>query len=105
LANGRIEEKVCFTSQPEQNFVYELVKSAVGNVSAIFKDRKITVFVPLRIAENWATSEEVGFEARHRIDDQTELKILVEKDFAFLKPKLEDDSDNYPHPLKSAVKI
>ena len=102
--HGQVEGQVCF-GQMAQNLGYELVKSAVENVSAVFKDGKITVFVPQAIAENWTTSETVGFEGFQKIDDRNELKILVEKDFAFFKPKMEDDSDNFPHPLKSAVKV
>lgn len=104
-ADGRIEAKICFGGKAAQNLGYELVKSAVKNVSAVFKDGKITVLVPDAIAETWTTGETVGFEAFQTIDAETELRILVEKDFAFFKPKLEEDSDNYPHPLKSAIKI
>ena len=47
----------------------------------------------------WADSEQVSIEAVQTIDDGSELKILVEKDFACLTPREgEDESDLFPHP-------
>ena len=102
--NGRIEERTRFGGQESPAFVCELVKSAAENVSAVFKNGKLTIFIPRAIAEKWVNSDDVGFVGFQEIDGETRLKILVEKDFAFLKPKLEDDSENYPHPLKTAVR-
>lgn len=104
-ANGRIEAKVRFAVSPAHELIFELTKSPVERVSAEFANGKITVFVPAAVAENWVHGDDVGFEDFQKIDEQPDLRILVEKDFAFLKPKLEDDSDNFPHPLKSAAKI
>jgi hypothetical protein len=49
----------------------------------------------------WATSEQVSIEANEALDDGDSLKILVEKDFACLAPREdEDETDMYPHPLE-----
>lgn len=77
---GKIEEKICFGNKPEQNIIYGLEKSAVTELAATFADNKITVFIPSKIAENWVESNEVGFESWQKIDEETGLKILVEKD-------------------------
>lgn len=59
----------------------------------------ITVGVPRAIAEEWVGSEEVSISGSQRLDEQTLLKFLIEKDFVCLNAHNdEDQSDRYPHP-------
>ena len=48
-----------------------------------------------------ASTEQVSIAANEALDDGDSLKILVERDFACLAPREdEDESDMFPHPLE-----
>ncbi len=98
-SDGFVKEVVDFGKQENANFVYVLEKSSLENIKASFDDGKLTVSVPQMIADQWFNSEEVGFEGT-----DGNLHVLVEKDFACLKPREgEDESDNFPHPKPKEV--
>lgn len=97
--NGRVSDEICFGVSPSDNLIYSLEKSSDKLVNAVFLNSEITVFVPPKIAKNWVETDEIGFEAEQVFNDDSNLKILVEKDFVCLKPRdNEDESDNYSHP-------
>ncbi|MBK9215184.1 MAG: hypothetical protein IPM59_06235 [Chloracidobacterium sp.] len=75
--------------------VYKLKKdAAAASPSAVFSDGMITVSVPPSAADQWAGSDDVGIEA-----DAEGTKIAIEKDFACLTPRPDEDTpDHYPHP-------
>ena len=53
----------------------------------------------LRVA-GWADTDEVSILAEQRLDEDRTLRILIEKDFACLKPRdAVQDADTFPHPL------
>lgn len=52
------------------------------------------MFVPAFMAEEWVTTDCVGYE---KCDGP--LYLLIEKDFKCLDNVAEDQSDNYPNPL------
>jgi len=90
-ASGIIEEVVRFN---QQNFSYSLEKVFGRKLTASFENGKITVSVPIETANQWTDSEEISLEG-----NDGELRLLIEKDFACLKPrKGEDESNNFPHP-------
>ena len=91
LANGYVEELIDFG---DQTLTYALQKHGLNNLSAIFENNKITLFMPEPMADDWASTEKVGFEYQ-----EDELLLLVEKDFKCLDNVAEDQSDNYPNPL------
>lgn len=96
---GKIEEKVKFGPLPQDEFCYRIEKTSGHDISGSFIDGRITVYVPEGLANQWVESEQVGVEGRQGLDDQTELYILIEKDFVCrTAPEHEDQSDNYPHP-------
>lgn len=87
---GRVEDAIAFGPT---KLVYAL---ALGDqMGATFDGARIVVTLATKDGREWATSEgQVGIER----DDGT-LRILVEKDFACLKPREgEDDEDAYPNP-------
>lgn len=62
----------------------------------------VSVELPADFLSTWANSTVVGCEARQTIDENTELRILVEKDFKCLAPREdEDQSDAFANPLES----
>jgi len=94
-SNGYIDETICFGSQ---KLVYALQQSQVDELTADFNDQKIILYVPADIAEEWTTTDRVGFESNN-----SSLYLLIEKDFKCLDNVTEDQSDNYPNPLSSAL--
>lgn len=95
---GVIGDKVSFGLRVDE-FSYSLEKTTEDGFSACFSDGKIVVRVPASDADNWANSDDVSLSGTFRADEQTELKILIEKDFVCLNAHNdEDQSDRYPHP-------
>jgi len=89
--NGYIEETIDFGNQ---TLTYALQQNRLNNLSAIFEDNKITLFMPLTMVNEWILTDEVGFEYY-----ENGLHLLIEKDFKCLDNVAEDQSDNYPNPL------
>lgn len=92
-AQNQIGDSILFGSR---SLTYQLVRSEeYDQVGVDFDGSKITVQVPENVAQNWTDTELVGFENA----DQSEVRILVEKDFQCLhKRPGEDESDNFPNP-------
>jgi len=66
---------------------------------AAFRNNEITIRVPAAVLSEWANSQQVGIEAVQTIVEG-DLHILIEKDFACLKPRQgEDDADTFENPL------
>lgn len=101
IADGKLVETVEFGDEPNQFFSYQLLKSETAeSVSAEFNNGSISVFVPQNTADDWANGEQIGIASV----ENSKIKILVEKDFACLAPrKDEDESDNFPHPKTEKV--
>ena len=78
----------------DQTLIYSLQRASGTQISATFKDNQITVFMPAAMADEWTSTERVGFEGMYG-----HLHLLIEKDFKCLDDVAEDQSDNYPNPL------
>lgn len=94
---GSVQDAVNFGGG--RALVYRLSR-APGNqeLSATYNADVIEVRVPEAAARQWCSTDLVtlsGTQSR----DGVELRLVVEKDFACLKPREgEDESDNFPHP-------
>jgi len=96
IKDGRLEERTEFG---HQTLSYVLQTTTDYDLSATFKDNRITLFVPHTMIDKLANTDEVGFES-----GQGKLFLLVEKDFTCLDNVAEDQSDNYPNPLAEKLK-
>ncbi|MBP7415652.1 MAG: hypothetical protein WBC19_12335 [Pyrinomonadaceae bacterium] len=95
---GTIGDKVQFGLK-EKEFGYLLEKATENRFSATFIDGTIVVGVPASEADHWVNTDEVSLAGTFMADEQTEIKILIEKDFVCLNAHNdEDQSDRYPHP-------
>ncbi len=96
---GSYEEVTEFGSK---RLVYALMaKEGIQDLEADYIEDTITVYVPWKELENWATNNRVGFSNSVDWNDTTKLSLLVEKDFTCLDNTIEDQSDNYPNPRLS----
>ncbi len=99
---GKVIEQTCFGDN-----VFQYTLEADATVTAIRADlaaNLIRIRIPEAQAKIWANSEEVGLYAEQP-SKSGPLKILIEKDFACIKPRTsaqwEDDSDAFPNPNPS----
>lgn len=101
---GLAEEAIMFGPEPAQSFSYKLKSTDSERMRAEFEGSGITVFVPKIEADAWAGTPKVGMEGSQTVDADRTLFILIEKDFACLKPRAgEEDADAFPHPLSDAA--
>jgi hypothetical protein len=92
---GYIEETIYFGSQ---KLIYALQRYQEDELTADFNGQQIVLYVPGYMANEWTTTDRVGFE-----NNNGALYLLIEKDFKCLDNVEEDQSDNYPNPLSSAI--
>lgn len=97
--DGRVEDAIWFGGD-EHRLKYTITSSEdCENVTSKFQNKEITILVPTNVVSEWANSEQVGIEGSQTIRDG-ELNILVEKDFACLKPRHgEEEADTFANPL------
>ena len=88
---GVVAEKVHIG---DETLTYVLQRFAGPALTATLKNNIITMNVPEAVADDWAATNQVGFECKGE-----PLYLLVEKDFTCLDNVEEDQSDNYPNPL------
>ena len=91
-----VEETVSLFPMP---FKYSLTARETMKIEPIFDGGNLAVVVPAHEAEAWAKGDAVGMET----EDGAEVKVLIEKDFACVKPRTgEDETDMFDHPDPSA---
>jgi hypothetical protein len=56
------------------------------------------VLVPQKTLSHWAAGDDEGFEADVRISDSETTRVTVQKDYACLKPRGEEDHDSFANP-------
>ena len=94
---GEVVESIGFGNAAQLD--YALRQSDSEEIRAQFGSNRIEVIIPKKIAENWTTTDQVGFENEVPINEEDSLSILVEKDFNCLKPRPnEDETDMFPNP-------
>ncbi|GAA3968383.1 DUF7009 family protein [Mucilaginibacter dorajii] len=89
--DGYLEETSCFGAQV---FKYALQRSKTNVLTAEFNDNTITMYMPAAMAIEWTSTDRVGYE-----NNNSQMYLLIEKDFKCLDNVAEDQSDNYPNPL------
>jgi len=86
-------------------FVYRLVADEnTASPAAEFFGNELVVRIPREKAIAWTNSDVVGLRGDQAADAGTVLRILVEKDFACVKPRPgEDDLDTFPNPARAGL--
>lgn len=97
--NGTIEESLDFGPPANRSLRFALKRDRnASETSATFDDGRIQVIVPDDEARAWAASDDVAIGGVQHSGDGAELRILVEKDFACLEPRGDEDADTFPNP-------
>jgi len=98
----KIIEEVQFSPQSTLNYKLQ-IQTGLDNIKADLSGNTIQVSLPQSTAVDWLNSDQVGLKATQEIGKNQFLKIVIEKDFACLTPRKEEDqSDLLPHPKKSS---
>jgi hypothetical protein len=94
---GVVEERVPFAA--DSMLVYRLrCDPHVREIRASYQGSVLEIRIPESAAQKWCTSELVTLSHSQPLPEGS-LKITLEKDFACLAPRSdEDESDNFPHP-------
>lgn len=96
---GKTGSCTAHTKIGNRAFTYKLqAKQEITELEAVFIADTITVFIPAKAQQNWAKSNQVGYNNNVEWTDDSKLSLLVEKDFTCLDNTMEDQSDNYPNP-------
>jgi len=94
---GFVEETLQIDRATGQKLTYKLQRDErAEQLTASFENNCLSIYMPTAMAIAWARSDQVGVEAPGMSDGPS---ILVEKDFACLKPRAGDeDTDSFPNP-------
>ena len=96
---GYLEEQTFFL---ENKFIYALQsRNDINEMSALFDQNKISIFVPSKLLVDWPQNDVIGFNSNMPLTTTDSLYILIEKDFICLDETTEDQSDNYENPNKT----
>lgn len=102
LETGRVQQTIRFGTSARQQLHYALQKADIPIINATYNDDEICVQIPRKMADDWASSNEVSLETHVPIDEEETLRILVEKDFQCIDArKGEDESDLFPNPSET----
>jgi len=96
-AHSVVEERVPFAAGVD--LVYRLRRDpAAREISASYEQGVVEIRVPEGAAREWCTTELVTLAHEQPLPVGV-LRITLEKDYACLAPRSdEDESDNFPHP-------
>jgi hypothetical protein len=96
---GKVSEALEFGHSSFDQVKFTLAETANEEISIQFVATEITVFVPKILADTWATTEIVGFDARVETGKSKTISILVEKDFMCMDGREEENAGSYRNPL------
>jgi hypothetical protein len=95
---GLVSAALNFPGGTVIDYVLESTPASV-RLSAQYAHNTIRVRVPESVAKEWADSDQVSISSEQNLDDVGVLTLLVEKDFACLSPREnEDESDMFVQP-------
>jgi hypothetical protein len=102
VASLALGETVIETTQIslESQLSFSLASSSVTAISTI--DQSIRIEISQALIDDWANSDHESI-SETVSNESSGLLLLVEKDFACLKPRI-DETDQFPNPLSAASK-
>lgn len=101
--SGIVTETLAFGNDDAKNLRFSLQRSDDATISVRFQHNHTVIYVPAPLAEEWTTTERVGFEAEVITEENRKIAILVEKDFMCMDGREEENEGSYPNPLLTAA--
>jgi hypothetical protein len=99
-----LEETIYFAPETSSKFTYALRQEASLSRSTVqHAGSKVTILIPGDQANAWGASDQVGITEDISLGLLGALTLLVEKDFACLDRREEENQDTFPNPNAGAV--
>ena len=95
---GVVTETLAFGEDDTDQIHFSLASTNAESIRVSFSHNHTTIYVPAPLAAEWTTTDRVGFEAVIVNEKSKTITLLVEKDFACMDGRLEDNEDTYPNP-------
>ena len=89
---------------PGKSLEFGICPRATDTVEISATTRGFFIVAPKDMLIRWAESNDEGFEAHVAISASETTHVLVQKDFACLKPRGEEDHDTFTHPDAGTLK-
>ena len=86
----------------ESGFAYG-IRLHDGELTLIGENGSMLVLLPETMAQTWGTGQEVGITGEVDFGNSN-TRILIEKDWNCLAPRVEDADDAFPHPRQGTDK-
>jgi hypothetical protein len=101
-----VEEKISLETGDNGTFRYILESTgAISTPRAVLTPRAVIVQVPPDTVKRWASTDKISIEGEQAVDNQTSLRILIEKDFACIDGTDEQNADTFPNPVIEERKL
>lgn len=78
----------------QQVFSYGIKSVQQDEIAAQYANGNITIFIPQSKTDHWINSDQVGIEDTIPLGQETNLKILIEKDFKCLVDRPHENEDH-----------
>jgi hypothetical protein len=100
-AGETVEEAIHFAPEPTAVFRYSLVSSPeTDQVGIRYRDGEVIVAIAPEQLRAWSEESQIGIYATLHLGPAGPLEIAVEKDFACLDGRDEDNRDAFANPLE-----
>ena len=98
-----IEETIHFAPEAGARFTYALQQDPAVNAPTVrYSESRVVIVVPVDQASTWAVTDQVGIAEDINLGEFGSLALLIEKDFACLDGRDEDNRDTFANPLAGA---
>lgn len=98
---GFVEDRTEFA--PGISLAYSLeTSSSLSAPQASFQDHWLRVELPVAVAKEWYTTDQVGISGDQTVENGKALSILIEKDFQCVHSA--PDPEAFPNPLEQPVR-
>ncbi len=95
-----VKEELVFGAAMFMRLQFILCAADVSEMHVEYQTGKVTVSIPLVVAEKWTATSLVGFEEKVAMPTGESIKVLIEKDFKCLD-SVEEEIGSYPNPKES----
>ena len=95
---GTLTEVTAFGPAPADQLRFSLEITLNPQLEVNFGSNTTTVKVPKQLAEEWVTTERVGFDGKVETESGYLIEVLVEKDFVCLDRPEDEQAGAYANP-------
>jgi len=104
LAGDCVEETIYFAAEASAAFTYALQQEPLAKSPTVhYTDRRVSVLLPADQVYVWGVTDQVGIAEEISLGALGSLALLIEKDFACLDRRDEDNQDTFANPHAGAT--